>query len=114
LVKRQSAQYHKHTHKYGIEIPKTVDEAYAINKATGTTFWRDAIEKEMKNVCVAFNVLLDGAAPPPDNQFICCHMIFDVKMEDFYCKAWLVAGGHATKAPATLIYASIVSRETCK
>jgi hypothetical protein len=39
-------------------------------------------------------------------------MIFDVKMEDFHHKAWLVAWGHATKAPATLIYASVVSRET--
>ena len=61
---------------------------------------------------VAFNVLADGAAPPPDHQFICCHMIFDVKMEDFHCKAWLTAGGHATKALATLTYASTVSRET--
>ncbi len=39
-------------------------------------------------------------------------MIFDIKMEDFRCKARLVAGGHMTKAPATITYASIVSRET--
>ena len=50
---------------------------------------------------VAFSVLADGAAPPQDHQFIRCHMIFDVKMEDFCCKARLVAGGQATKAPAT-------------
>jgi hypothetical protein len=36
-------------------------------------------------------------------------MIFHVKMEDFCCKARLVAGGHVTKAPATLTYASVVS-----
>eukprot|EP00804_Cyclotella_cryptica_P028067 CCRYP_017276-RA/>CCRYP_017276-RA protein AED:0.08 eAED:0.14 QI:0/0/0/1/0.25/0.2/5/0/724 len=48
LVKR-GARYHKRTHKYGIELPKTVEEAYAIDRATGTTFWHDAIEKEMKN-----------------------------------------------------------------
>ena len=41
-------------------------------------------------------------------------MVFDVKMEDFCCKAWLVAGGHMTKAPATLTYASVVSRETVR
>ena len=40
-------------------------------------------EEEMKNMHVAFDVLVDGAAPPPGHQFICCHMIFDVKMEDF-------------------------------
>ncbi|KAL7475153.1 LOW QUALITY PROTEIN: hypothetical protein ACHAW6_001080, partial [Cyclotella cf. meneghiniana] len=39
-------------------------------------------------------------------------MIFDVKMEDFCCKARLVAGGHMTKAPATLTYANIMSQET--
>ncbi|KAL7484179.1 hypothetical protein ACHAW6_009825, partial [Cyclotella cf. meneghiniana] len=55
----------------------------------------------MKNVCVAFDILADGVAPPPDHQYMRCHMIFDVKMEDFCCKAWLIAGGHMTKAPAT-------------
>ena len=39
-------------------------------------------------------------------------MVFDVKMEDFRRKAWLVAGGHVTKAPATITYASIVTRES--
>ncbi len=39
-------------------------------------------------------------------------MIFDVKMEDFQQKARLVAVGHWTKAPATITYASVVSRET--
>ncbi len=39
-------------------------------------------------------------------------MIFDVKMEDFSQKARLVAGGHLTEAPATITYASVVSRET--
>ena len=39
-------------------------------------------------------------------------MIFDVKMEDFRRKAQLVAEGHMTKAPPTITYASVVSRET--
>jgi hypothetical protein len=33
-------------------------------------------------------------------------------MEDFRQKARLVAGGHLTKAPATITYTSVVSRET--
>eukprot|EP00804_Cyclotella_cryptica_P024735 CCRYP_001712-RD/>CCRYP_001712-RD protein AED:0.26 eAED:0.27 QI:0/-1/0/1/-1/0/1/0/353 len=41
-------------------------------------------------------------------------MIFDVKMEDFQRKARLVAAGHATKAPTTLTYVSVVSRETVR
>ncbi|KAL7476000.1 hypothetical protein ACHAW6_001889 [Cyclotella cf. meneghiniana] len=106
------AQYHKRTQKFGIEFPKTVDEAYATNKATGTTLWRDAIELEMKNVCVAFDILADGVPLPRDHQCMRCHMIFDFKMEDFCCKTWLVAGGHMTKAPATPTYASVISQET--
>ena len=86
-----------------------MEEAYEIDKATGTSFWHNAIELEMKNMWVAFDVLPDGAAPPSDHQYMKCYMIFDVKMEDFCHKAQLVAGGVMTKAPATLTYASIVS-----
>jgi hypothetical protein len=41
-------------------------------------------------------------------------MVFDIKMEDFKHKAQLVAGGHKTKASATITYASVVSRETVR
>jgi Zn-dependent M32 family carboxypeptidase len=33
--------------KYNIQVPRTVQEAYDIDAHTGTTFWRDAIAKEM-------------------------------------------------------------------
>ena len=39
LVKCRSTRYHKLTHKFGIELPKTVEEAYAIDKATVISFW---------------------------------------------------------------------------
>ena len=39
-------------------------------------------------------------------------MIFDIKQEDFRRKARLFAGGHTTEAPATITYASVVSRES--
>jgi hypothetical protein len=35
-------------------------------------------------------------------------------MEDFKRKAQLVAGGHKTKAPATITYASVISRKTVR
>ena len=41
-------------------------------------------------------------------------MIFDIKMEDFRRKARYVAGGHATVAPPTLTYASVVLRESVR
>ena len=89
-----------------------MDEDYALDAATGTSFWREAIEKDMQNVLVAFDVLQDSITPPPDHQFMCCHMIFDIKMEDFSCKTRLIVGGHMTKTAATLAYVSVVSQET--
>ena len=43
----------------------------------------DAISQEMDNVRVAFKVLPDGKKAPIGSQFVQCHMVFDLKMEDF-------------------------------
>ncbi|KAL7477421.1 hypothetical protein ACHAW6_003227 [Cyclotella cf. meneghiniana] len=53
------------THKFGIKLPKTEEEAYAIDKATGTSFWSNVME--MKNVHVAFDICPDGVTPPSDH-----------------------------------------------
>ena len=95
-------------------MPRTAKEAYDVDAQNGNTFWADAISKEMQNVKVAFKMLDEGELVPRDHQFVRCHLIFDVKMEDFRRKARFVAGGHMTKAPATLTYASVVSRETVR
>jgi hypothetical protein len=104
--------YLKWIHKFSIVLPKSIKEALALDRKNGNTFWADVIAKEMKDVCIAFKILLDGQSAPIGYQKIPCHMIFDIKMEDFSCKARLVAGGHMTKAPATITYASVVSGET--
>ena len=44
------------THKFGIRVPKSVPEALQIDEDTGTTYWWDAIKKEMDKVMVAFDV----------------------------------------------------------
>ncbi len=98
--------------KFGIEVPKTVKEALDLDRKNGNTLRADAIVKEMKAVRIAFNILPDGHVTPNGYQKIPCHMIFDVKMEDFQCKARLAAGGHMTEAPATTTYANVVPRET--
>jgi Reverse transcriptase (RNA-dependent DNA polymerase) len=55
-----------------------------------------------------------GAPIPPGHQVIKCHMVFDVKMDNFKYKARLVAGGHTTETPSHLTYASVVSRESVR
>jgi hypothetical protein len=46
-------RYWRTTHKFGIQVPKTVEEALAIDEETGTDFWRKALGKEMTKVKVA-------------------------------------------------------------
>ncbi len=103
LVKKRSARYLKRMHKF---------DTLELDKHNGNTMWADAIAKEMKNVQVAFDHLEDSMQPPNGYQFAQCHMIFDVKMEDFHWKAWLVAGGYMTDVPPTVTYASVVLHKT--
>ena len=108
-------RYQKRTHKFGIAVPKSVQEAYALDQKNGNTLWRDAIAKEMKNVRVAFKILEDKTKIPVGYQSMEMHMVFDVKFEaNFRRKARLVAGGHMVEAPAVMTYASVVSRETVR
>ena len=114
-VKQRSARYLKRTHKWGLEVPKTVEEAYDIDKRNGNTFWADAIAKEMKNMRIAFEIQEDPDwKPPPGYQFVKCHMVFDIKMENFRRKARLVTGGHVTDVPPAITYSSVVARDTVR
>ena len=80
---------------------------------TGTpSLWQDAIVLEMEAVYVAFKVMNEGEEPPPGYQYMVCHLMFDIKLDGFQCKAGLVARGHMTKTPAVLTYVSVVSRES--
>jgi hypothetical protein len=54
----------KTTHKYGIEIPTSVEHAYRIDTKNGNTFWRDAIQTEMRNNGIAFEIMSEGAKAP--------------------------------------------------
>ena len=50
IIAKVASKYWQKTHKYGIRIPKRVQEAIAIKKENGNTLWWDAICKEMTNV----------------------------------------------------------------
>ena len=103
----------KKSHKYGIEVPNSWDDAIRIDKQNGNTLWQDAIRKEMSNVGVAFQVLSDGQQAPPGWRKSSGHLIFDVKM-DFTRKARWVKDGHKTPSPENSAYAGVVSRESIR
>ena len=103
IIAKVKSRYWKTSHKYGVQLPHSVQEALQIDKETGTDFWWQAIQKELKKVMVAFEY--DESITPEQLrhdktvyvgfQEIACHMIFDVKM-DLTRKARFVAGGHMT------------------
>jgi hypothetical protein len=64
-------------------VPKIVKVALDLDRKNSNTLWADAIAKEMKEVCIAFNILPDEHSAPIGYQKTPCHMIFDVKMEYF-------------------------------
>ena len=116
ILAKVKSKYWLRTQKFGIRIPKFVEEVKKIDEQNGDTVWWDAICKEMRNVRPAFEVF-EGKLEniPQDYQFMWCHMIFDVKFrENFRRKARLVAGGHMTDTPNTLTYSSVVSRDSVR
>ena len=115
ILKKVKSRYWKRTHKYGVEVPKTVAEAYALDRKNGNNLWREAIEKEMRNNRIAFEVLGEGERAPSGYRRIDCHMIFDVKMDGaFTRKARYVANGNMIDAPPSMTYASVVSRDSVR
>ena len=74
----------------------------ALNKTNGNTLWSDAIAKEMRSVRFDLGIIGKGDTPPPGHQFIKCHMIFDVKIEDLRHKVSMVDGGHMTDVPPSI------------
>ena len=94
--------YHKRTHKFGFEVPKTVADALQIDQQNGDDWWAKVIaSKEMGKVNVAFNIKDKESRPPVGYAYTGVHMIFDVKMENFQFKARLVANGNETGMPST-------------
>jgi len=114
IIATVNTRSHKRTHKFGIEVPRNFADCLRLGNAANKPLWQDAIRAEMTKVRVAFNILNDDAPLPPAHQQIRCHLIYDIKMENFQWKAHLVAGGHMTVVPATLTYASVVSRESVR
>ena len=114
ILSMVKSRVRKTTHKYGIEVPTSVEHAYRIDSENGNTFWRDAIKLEMTNIGIAFEVLEEGATAPPGWHKVSGHLVFDVKM-DFTRKARWVLDGHKTANPVGIsTYAGVVSRESVR
>ena len=100
--------------KFEMVVPGFVNEALAVDKKKGDTFWRDALDKELKNVWIALKLLQDDENILVGWKEITYHIIFDVKF-DLRRKARLVASGHRNKdIPSHVTYSSVASRNSVR
>ena len=63
IIRKVKSRYWARTHKYGIVLPKSVEEALRIDREMGTDLWQKAIEKEMRTIDCAFEFPEDNQAP---------------------------------------------------
>ena len=69
-IRKWQTRYLNKSHKFGIELPKPLGWAPALDAKNGNTLWADAISKEMANVKVAFEVLTYGKSVPIGLQYV--------------------------------------------
>ena len=95
--------------KYGIRIPKDVEQAREFDRANGNKGWEEAIRKEMDSLLGldCFEFKSPNYKVGDDYQYAPLRMVFDVK-QDLRLKARLVIGGHVIDAEHLNSYASTV------
>ena len=113
IVASVNTRIKKIMHKYGCEVPSSIKQAYAIDRKNGNNLWKHAIDKEMNNLKVAFDILPQGKRAPVGYTKSSGHIIFDVRMT-LERKARWVKDGHRTPEPQNSTFAGVVSRESVR
>ena len=100
----------KPVYMYGVQVPRTYDQAMQLDADNGNHLWQEAIDKEMVQIdeYETFDDRGKGYKPGPDWKKINVHLVFACK-HDGRRKARLVAGGHLTDTPIDSVYSSVVS-----
>ena len=97
------------THKYDIEVPRSIEHVKQLDKKNGNTFWIQTLTKLIRNVSIAFELLEQETKAPPGWKPSSGHIILDVKINSTQKERW-VKDGHKTFDPSTSNYAGVVSR----
>ena len=80
IINRVRPKYWERTHKYGLEVPKQIEDAKRIDAENGDTQWQDSISKEMTNVMIAFEECEGNPLDLISYQEITGHLVFDIKL----------------------------------
>jgi transposase len=103
-------EYQSHMQSYlGVEIPRTVKEAYTLDDKNKNQLWKEAIQREKDSTQEyrTFEFLPPGSDVPSGYQLALLKMVFDVK-SDLRQKARLVVGGHKVNADEHTSFSSVV------
>ena len=57
IIAKFKSKYWLRTHKFGIRVPKTVEEEKCLDQQNGNHLWWEVICKDMKNFRSAFDIL---------------------------------------------------------
>ena len=68
------------THKDNVDLLTSVSHAKRLDEKNGNTLWIDAINKEMENLEVSFDVLECGTKIPLGHHKASCHLVFDARV----------------------------------
>jgi len=100
IINKLKSKYWQISHKYGHEIPKSIADAKRIDTDNKNTLWQDAIQLEMTNNRVAFQLYNGDPTNLQGYKAVETHLIFDIKLgENFRRKARCVEDGRRTATP---------------
>ena len=71
----------KGRHRFGIQVPNTIEEAEELDRTNRNDLWKAAIEKELSKVRPTFELNENGELTPDGYKKINYNFIFDIKMD---------------------------------
>ena len=113
IIFQVTTRIRKTIHNHRIEVPTSLKHAAEIYSRNKSTFWRDAIAKEMKSTCVSFDMLETGQVSHVRHEITSGHTILDMNM-DFTRKTRWLLDGHRNPSPKGSTCAGIVSHENAR
>ena len=97
-------------YKYGIQVPRTHEEAVWLDEKSNTNHWKEAEQLEIEQLFdyASFDDRGKGTPIPEGYNKIPCHFVYDLKYDGRH-KARFVTGGHQTDTPIDSVYSGMVS-----
>jgi len=113
---RRQKEYQSQMQSYlGVEIPRTVKEAYTLDDKNQNQLWKEAVQREIDSIqeYQTFEFLPPGSDAPSGYKLAPLKMVFDVK-SNLRRKARLVVGGHKVNANKHTSFSSVVQLDSTR